>query len=593
MGATRTITTGLGIVAALVLSACGNQVAGSGQPPVLRIGSSNGVSLGAAMDAARPAAANAAKGGAASSADPYPLHGTLPTGPSSAPVYRYADTQIAESRVAALATALGLTGTPTRHAHGWAVAATPTTPPVRDGSAPMLLVRDGSGQWSFARGGDQCPVYSVDIDNPAGASSGVGCAVTATVAAPPLDTVATPPIADCAPAATPCADVIATPCPTDKGCLCPDGGSACKESINTGGTIAGTTVGSGGPVTSPTAAPKPCVSGDPQPGVVGCPVPSPPPVGAVRANPPISDARALEAAKPVLAALGLGDAAPRVMSSGSWSDVTVDPTVAGLPTQGITTRISVDATGVVGAIGWLGEPSEGPIYPLVSAAQALDRLRTLPVPEIAIACIQGSECPSGVLVRPVTGATLGLALRWDGSGAVGTEVLVPAWLFSLEGSTEPLAWVAVQDAYLGDPTPDPGVIAPGSGSSPGNPGSGATTPDNPGTSAAPPSPLPATASPAPGEPSGQHTLAITSVTLGKDGRTLAITGFGGMCEDFSARAEESSSSVTLSLVGTPNQDAGKACPAMAKEVSVTVALAAPWDKRQLVDAATGQTLNLS
>jgi len=66
-----------------------------------------------------------------------------------------------------------------------------------------------------------------------------------------------------------------------------------------------------------------------------------------------------------------------------------------------------------------------------------------------------------------------------------------------------------------------------------------------------------------------------------------------MCEDFSASADESSSTIKLQLVGTPNQGPDKACPAMAKEVTVTVTLASPWDKRELVDAATGQRVPLS
>jgi hypothetical protein len=90
-----------------------------------------------------------------------------------------------------------------------------------------------------------------------------------------------------------------------------------------------------------------------------------------------------------------------------------------------------------------------------------------------------------------------------------------------------------------------------------------------------------------------HTVAITSVTLGKDGSTLVVTGFGGICEDYSASADESSASIRLSLVGTPNQDSGKACPAIAKEVTAQVVLASPWDKRQLVDAVTGEPVPLS
>lgn len=585
MGATRTITSGLGLVSALVLSACGTQVAGAGQPPVLRIGSTNVSQVGAAMDAARPAAAGIAKSGSSTNPDPYPLHGSLPTGPASAPVYRYADAQVAEARVTSLAAVLGISGAADRHAHGWKVSS----------MAGTLLVRDGSGQWSFSRTDNQCPMYTVDVDSANGAVSGVGCAVSSGVAVPATDNVAPLPFADCpAGSTTPCNDVVVTPCLTDKGCLCPDGGSACSETTNGGGapascpaTASCTVTSWRGPANGPDATPQPCVSGDPQPGVVSCSDPAPTTTPQPRPSAPaITDATALEKAKTVLAALGLGDATPQVISTGGWSDVTVDPTVGGLPTVGTTTRVSVDATGVLGATGWLGEASEGATYPLITATQALDRLRSLPVPEIAIACVQAAGCPNGIMIRPVTGATLGLALRWDGSGTVGSEVLVPSWFFSIEGSTEPLPWVAVQDAYLGDPTPDPGVTDPGSGSS--------ASPGNPGTSESPPTPVepPATAAPAPGGTTPNHLVAITSVTLGKDGSTLVVTGFGGVCEDYSANADESSTSIRLSLVGTPKQDSGKACPAIAKEVTATVVLASPWDKRQLVDAVTGQPVAL-
>jgi hypothetical protein len=602
MGTTRSITAGLGIVAALLLSACGTQVAGAGAPPVLHIGN-QGKGI-AALDAA-PAAATAVRGGASTDASPYPLKGTLPTGPSSAPAYRYGDAQVAESRVSALASALGISGSPKRHAHGWEVAS----------SVGILQVRDGAGQWAFVRAGAQCPIYSIDIDNPDGAVSGVGCAVATDVAVPPVDNVAPLPFGQCTggpavdcPAANPS-------CGPTASCVCADGTSACRDGVNPGtdtSCLANPSqpcpVGSGAPPG------EPCASVAAQPGVVTCTEPSAvsgsgsaPSAGPSTATKPSttttlpsptpapvlpSDADARAAAAAVLSAVGLDGASANVVNIGVARDVSVDPQVGGLPTQGVRTDVAVDTDGIVGATGWLGEAVAGASYPLLTATEALDRLRAMPRPEIAIACVAGAECPTGIPTPTITGATLGLSLRWDGLGTSGTEVLVPSWFFTVQDSTEPLPMIAVQDAYLGDPTTDPGAGA----SSPGNPGvepgsSGGGSAD-PGTPVDPASP-PASDQPLPGKPSTgveTHPVEVTSVTLGKDGSTLVLHGFGGICEDFVGSAKETATGITVLIEGASNQPPDKACPAIAKEITVGVRLAAPWDKRPITDATTGQVV---
>ena len=89
------------VVVALTLAACGNQVAGagaSGSLPLLRIGTGQ-------FGAAAAVAPRSGGSGAASSAatdDPYPLRGTLPDGPSTAPVYRFGTTAATDSDVAAV-----------------------------------------------------------------------------------------------------------------------------------------------------------------------------------------------------------------------------------------------------------------------------------------------------------------------------------------------------------------------------------------------------------------------------------------------------------------------------------------------------------
>ena len=463
------------VVVALALAACGNQVAGSGGSgslPLLRIGTGQ---YGAA-DAVAPRSG----GSGAATDDPYPLRGTLPSGPSTAPVYRFATTGVTASDVAALAVALGVTASPVRHPHGWDVATT----------SGDVRVHDGGTSWSYSRVASDCPSYVVDIDNADGATSANGCAV------------AVPPATTNAPTATPAA--------------APDG------------------------------------------------------------------ATALAAAGPVLRATGLDPTQARVMPASTGypvRTVVVDPAVAGLATSGVRTTVDVDAQGVLGATGVLAAPSAGDAYPIVSAAAALDLLRAMPRPEIAISCVQGAVCP-GVGPRPVTGATLGLAQAYD----AGTEILVPAWLFTVTGSDDPVAVVAVERRYLGDPNPDPIGSAPGATSAP-NPGtSGGGSGSVPGSSGGPATPVPVTEPPSP-------ILSVQSVALGKDGSTLLLGGVGGVCDDYSGAATETSGAVTVSIVATP-QSPGQVCAAMAREFTVTVTLASPWSGRSIVDAATGKALHV-
>jgi hypothetical protein len=453
--------------------------------PLLRIGAS---SYGATDAAARVSGSGAAGG----SEDPYPLTGTLPTGPSAAKVYRFADAAVSRDDVAALAAALGVTGTPVRHQHGWDVAT----------KAGDVRVHDGGTAWSYSRGLTDCPSYAVDIDNADGAISSSSCASVM-----PSDT---------------------------------------------------TTNGPAGSTTSTRAA-------------------------AVVAP---SDADALAAAKDVLSAAHLDAAQARVIPGADGypvRTVVLDPTIDGLRTAGARTIVDVDADGVLGAMGVLATPTAGDTYPIVSAAAALDLLRAMPRPEIAIACVQGKVCP-GIGPQPVTDAVLGLSMAYD----AGAPVLVPAWLFTVTGSDEPVAVVAVEQKYLADPTQGPNPVgsgpdatsAPnpgasdggGSGSSPGNPGSGPATP------------VPVTEPPMPIQ-------SVQSVTLGKDGSTLVLGGVGGVCDDYAGKAEETATTITVSIVATPKTPGG-VCPAIAKEFTVTVALASPWDKRTIVDATSGTTLTV-
>ncbi|MFN8146686.1 MAG: hypothetical protein U0R76_04380 [Candidatus Nanopelagicales bacterium] len=446
--------------AALLLTACGNVVAGSGSGsgsdlPVLRIG-------------ARPAAA--ADAGPSAPDDPYPLVGTLPTGPATAPVHRYGTAPVPDATVTGIAAALGLSGSTVRHEHGVVLTS-------RGGE---LRVRDG-GAWSFSRTSVLCPGVQVDVDH-----------------------------ADLQGLATSCASS-----------------------------------GPGGPG-SP-AAPAP------------------------------ADAKAAAAA--LLAAVGDSALPARVETYGSTALVTVGATVGGARTTAVSTSVTVDADGVASAYGVVGEPAEGPAYPLISAAQALDVLRAMPRPAMEIYCPKGSSCPVQGPQR-ITGADLGLVSAYDGD----EQVLVPAWFFSVDGSTDPVTVVAVADRYLADPEPVGGTGS-GGGSVGGSSGSGGSAiPPGEPASPEPAQPAPSASDlPLPVSPG----YRVSSYSVSSDGRELTLRTEGGVCTDYAGAVDETATTVTATVTGTPSGGAGQVCPAIAKAVEVTVALQTPLGDRTVVDSRTG------
>jgi hypothetical protein len=469
---------------ALVLTGCGDQQAASGDggPVPLAIGT---VGSGGAVAADAAGARSGAPSG-------FTLDGSLPDGPASAAVLRYAEDSVDAAQVTALAAALGLSGDPVREAHGWELS-------TADG---LLRVR-GDGEWSYSREGLPCPAYAVDVTSPDG-GGGVSCA---------------------------------------------------------------------------TAEP----AGGDKPGVD--------PVRELDATPP-GDAAALSAAEPLLAAAGVvGD--PRVQSwpGSPTASVQVDPVVAGLPTSGVRTVVDVDDEGILGALGRLGDPAEGPAYPILSAQKTFDRLASLPIAMPAIACPESVDgrpnpCPTPTPMS-ITGATLGLQLAYD----AGEPVLVPAWLFTVADSDEPVAMVAVVDDFLTDPTGGDDPVS-GSGSSGSEPGSGGAT----DTPVAPPSdpagsgdgsgsaPDPGTApEPVPG--TGPLSAPVEKAIL--KGRTLTLVGWGGACADYAAIADESADSVTVQIVGKSTIGPDQACIEIALELRLEVTLEAPLGDRTVIDATTG------
>jgi len=190
-------------------------------------------------------------------------------------------------------------------------------------------------------------------------------------------------------------------------------------------------------------------------------------------------------ARPILDSLGVGsDAAVTASPGDPVGQLVANPRVAGLATVGAGTIVSADSAGVTTATGWLATPRATDAYPLVSAATVFADLANEPEPAMGAPCTP-EGCPQ-LMDIVVTGADLGLSLAFDGDD----PVLVPAWLFRIDGSADPLWRIAVDPAFLAPPvdTADPGTSG---GGSPPDPG--ATEPGSePGVGAEPPA-MPPTA----------------------------------------------------------------------------------------------------
>ncbi|HEY8821726.1 MAG TPA: hypothetical protein VIM49_07245 [Dermatophilaceae bacterium] len=218
-----------------------------------------------------------------------------------------------------------------------------------------------------------------------------------------------------------------------------------------------------------------CVAGpvlDPQTGVA-CAVAKPLPSTPVAQPIPVAENVARRLARPVLEAIGVNPDAARVDTEGGQQSVVLVPKVGGSTVVGLETRVSVDEQGqVVDASGWLATPAAAAAYPLISARQGYDQLLQQPQPMMALGMpcriVPGTQGCAPIPDRVVTGATLGL------TQAFGTDrgiLLVPAWLFQMRGQSTPVAVVAVQRSFLGQPDqPAPGG-GPAVGGQPGRVGS--------------------------------------------------------------------------------------------------------------------------
>lgn len=279
--------------------------------------------------------------------------------------------------------------------------------------------------------------------------------------------------------------------------------------------------------------------------------------GPAGAGPAIDVAAARRAAAGVLAALGQQDADIDVESSGANALVRADPRVDGLPTAGYPTVLDVDAAGsVVSASGYLGRPTAGPAYPLVSARVAFDSLPEQP--RALMLCPENANCPQpapGV----VTGARLGLTLT---ALADDSAALLPAWLFTVKDWPMPLAQPAIEPRFLAPPPTGP----PG---------------DRPGDQPTQVDPAPANG---PRSPFGFDSVFPTD-----DPKSLVVQyGDSGSCPhtNVTHSVKESAESVLVLLEGD-TQPAGQACTSDYRQVLVTVRLQSALGKRTVIDGSRG------
>ncbi|MFC0506527.1 hypothetical protein [Micromonospora costi] len=153
--------------------------------------------------------------------------------------------------------------------------------------------------------------------------------------------------------------------------------------------------------------------------------------------------RALTLTHPILRAAGLDATLARF----EQGQVVAEPRIEGHPTWGWGTRVQLDERGVAYAAGWLGPARGDAERPLLDARQAFARLQqeAAGTPSSGQLCpvAYGAGTPPCVRRNPspdVTGARFVYALDWANDGH--HPRLVPAWLFTRQGTDEPIAFPA-------------------------------------------------------------------------------------------------------------------------------------------------------
>ncbi|MEV6568140.1 hypothetical protein [Streptomyces kronopolitis] len=291
----------------------------------------------------------------------------------------------------------------------------------------------------------------------------------------------------------------------------------------------------------------------------------------------VSPAKAKQAVRPVLKALGQEDAKLDAGGlSGAVRVVTTNPVLGGLPTYGWQSDLQVGSDGqVVGGSGQFASPVKGAEYPVLNADKTLDRLNSgegrkpagCPSPPGKKDGKDGGIAPcepaptKAQQPSEVTGAVFGLSVQYVDGG----QALVPSWLYAVRqpgagsgpDATSTVAQPAVNPKYLAHR---------GDGSSSQGPGH------------------------APGKPSGKPgVMALESYGVSDGGKKLTVHFWGGVCSVYSVSAEESGSTVRTKVVGK-DKEPGQVCVKIAKEFTKTVTLDKPLDGRKVVDVSTDESV---
>ncbi|MGW4891099.1 hypothetical protein ACWEQL_02355 [Kitasatospora sp. NPDC004240] len=180
-------------------------------------------------------------------------------------------------------------------------------------------------------------------------------------------------------------------------------------------------------------------------------------------------------------------------------------------------------------------------------------------------------------------AAAALTACGDGDKAASDKATSPA-----ASSTAPAAPTASPSPGASGGSASPSATVPGDPS--------ATTPGpRPATPTAPPTaPTPAATPPnngiAVGEPAP---VAHQAITYRIDGSRLTVWFYGGICEKYGLKADESKPGrVDVRVVVTQPMPAGQACAELAKRQTVTVDLKQPLTGRAVTDISTGQLVPL-
>ena len=229
----------------------------------------------------------------------------------------------------------------------------------------------------------------------------------------------------------------------DVMCASATGGGVAVASDGSAGSAGGTTA-----APPPTAKPAPPDSPPPtSPDPVVTTYPTPPP------GPPAAEAE--QVARGIFSRLGISADNLYTYQGSPTTSVIANPDVDGKRTSGWSTRLDIDANDhVAGADGWLAATVRGADYPVITAAAAFEDLGRFQIarPEICMVRKDGKPGCEEPAPLKVTRAALGLVLERDAQGAI----LVPAWLFTIEGQSEPAAQIAIDPSYLAPPdTPQP------------------------------------------------------------------------------------------------------------------------------------------